>query len=662
MMLQISIPTIANLDNASSAMTNTPQTINLDGNSGFTANFAQQLGILQTKTVTDGQTATPLDPSFLQNLLSTVQTTSNATTQTMQEFAALFGKSLPAAKKNETNINLDATLNTLSSVLQALQSLQADMNNTNPLDSNLSSLNQNSITVSTQENNKADNLQGNQMSALPVLANLNSNLIAEQQSSVPLKNTNFSPNQLNNGTDLTGQLTNLTSISTTNNNSKPILSAKNQDTKLANLSDLMANQLFTASSAKQIVEQGLNQQANNNSTTLLSNQAGLNQTELNLHTSALPNIITSNSIMHTSQNTPVLTNQQTIGDTGGIKIEINYLSSSANSKISGLSTSQNTPTSATTNMPVATDQSIQQPTLNNWIHTEAQAKQTISQTKNAKDNSQNPIQANALFFAGSDGVAMLKKSNPTNSNPTSNNNILNYSPLEQTNQGQDLTDSIQSIIQNTNSKVFDVKETDLVLKTDASSLSNSNSPANPIESNKLPDLPSGNTQLNQNLNADKLQPNLVLNQAINHPDWNQELGQKMLWMNNQNIQSADIQINPPHLGPLSIKVDVNNDQTSITFTTQHSEVKQAIEAAIPKLREMFGDQQLNLVDVNVSQQQSQQKSANNFFQMGSDQNNSNKARQDNQQDETSKSNTISNIAETPSISAINATGQLSLFA
>jgi flagellar hook-length control protein FliK len=37
------------------------------------------------------------------------------------------------------------------------------------------------------------------------------------------------------------------------------------------------------------------------------------------------------------------------------------------------------------------------------------------------------------------------------------------------------------------------------------------------------------------------------------------------------------------------------------FTAQHAEVKEAIEASIPRLREMLGTQQLNLINVNISQ-------------------------------------------------------------
>lgn len=84
-------------------------------------------------------------------------------------------------------------------------------------------------------------------------------------------------------------------------------------------------------------------------------------------------------------------------------------------------------------------------------------------------------------------------------------------------------------------------------------------------------------------------------------EWNQELGSKIAWMTSQNISSADIKLNPEHLGPISIRIDMQNDQANISFTALNSGVKELLEASIPKLREMLGSQQLNLADVNVAQ-------------------------------------------------------------
>lgn len=93
---------------------------------------------------------------------------------------------------------------------------------------------------------------------------------------------------------------------------------------------------------------------------------------------------------------------------------------------------------------------------------------------------------------------------------------------------------------------------------------------------------------------------LAISKPLNHPGWSKELGEQIVWMNNKAIPTAEITMNPPHLGPISVRIDMNQDQATIMFTTQHAAVQEALEASIPKLREMLSDQQLNLVNVNVS--------------------------------------------------------------
>ncbi|MGZ8163382.1 MAG: flagellar hook-length control protein FliK [Methylobacter sp.] len=88
---------------------------------------------------------------------------------------------------------------------------------------------------------------------------------------------------------------------------------------------------------------------------------------------------------------------------------------------------------------------------------------------------------------------------------------------------------------------------------------------------------------------------------LTHPGWSKDLGEQIVWMNNKAIPAAEIKLNPAHLGPISVRIDVNQDQATILFTAQHAEVKEAIEASIPKLREMLGTQQINLINVNISQ-------------------------------------------------------------
>jgi len=156
------------------------------------------------------------------------------------------------------------------------------------------------------------------------------------------------------------------------------------------------------------------------------------------------------------------------------------------------------------------------------------------------------------------------------------------------------------------------------------------------------------------------QPALI--KHFNDPGWQQELGDKLVWMHKQSMPSAELRLNPEHLGPILVKIDVSHEQATVAFTTQHLAVKEAIEAAIPKLREMLGGQQLNLADVNVSQQQSDQKQpARDFFQMASEQG------QRRQSDLDGQANGVVNEAqnivdEIEAGRAIASNGLLSLFA
>ena len=93
-----------------------------------------------------------------------------------------------------------------------------------------------------------------------------------------------------------------------------------------------------------------------------------------------------------------------------------------------------------------------------------------------------------------------------------------------------------------------------------------------------------------------------MTKPLMHPDWNQEMGDRILWMNNRNISSAEIRLNPEHMGPVSIRIDINQDQATIAFMAQNASVRDALEASIPKLRDMLSTQQLNLADVSVSSQ------------------------------------------------------------
>ena len=76
-------------------------------------------------------------------------------------------------------------------------------------------------------------------------------------------------------------------------------------------------------------------------------------------------------------------------------------------------------------------------------------------------------------------------------------------------------------------------------------------------------------------------------------------------MSTEQLQAARIQLDPPELGSLEIKIRVQQDQVSVAFSSGHQVVRDALEAQSPRLREMLEQQGVELTDVNVSDQQQQ---------------------------------------------------------
>ncbi len=84
--------------------------------------------------------------------------------------------------------------------------------------------------------------------------------------------------------------------------------------------------------------------------------------------------------------------------------------------------------------------------------------------------------------------------------------------------------------------------------------------------------------------------------------WAESLGNRVMWMLNQDKAGAELRLHPPQLGPLEVRVSLEGEQTSVSFIVHHAAVREALESAIPKLREMLGSGGLNLANVDVSQQ------------------------------------------------------------
>ena len=106
-----------------------------------------------------------------------------------------------------------------------------------------------------------------------------------------------------------------------------------------------------------------------------------------------------------------------------------------------------------------------------------------------------------------------------------------------------------------------------------------------------------------------------------NPQWNDQVAKRISIMASESVQSARIQLDPPELGSLEIKVKVQHDQVSVAFGSNNQMVRDALENQTPRLRELLEQQGVNLADVNVSEQGREQngQDANGTFADGGDQ-------------------------------------------
>ena len=102
--------------------------------------------------------------------------------------------------------------------------------------------------------------------------------------------------------------------------------------------------------------------------------------------------------------------------------------------------------------------------------------------------------------------------------------------------------------------------------------------------------------------ADSAAQTLRLDAPVRSPEWGRELGERITWLVDQNLSSAQIKLNPPQLGPIEVHIALSADSTQVSVTAHNLITRDALEAAAPRLREALSAHGLGNVSVDISQQ------------------------------------------------------------
>src|SRR5690606_26883351 len=93
------------------------------------------------------------------------------------------------------------------------------------------------------------------------------------------------------------------------------------------------------------------------------------------------------------------------------------------------------------------------------------------------------------------------------------------------------------------------------------------------------------------------------------PSWGEAMVEKVMWMSSQNLRSVEIQLDPAELGPLEIHIQQRGQELQVQFVSQNPSVREALEAQMHRLRDMFGQQGMEQAEVSVSDRSAGEQSA-----------------------------------------------------
>lgn len=95
---------------------------------------------------------------------------------------------------------------------------------------------------------------------------------------------------------------------------------------------------------------------------------------------------------------------------------------------------------------------------------------------------------------------------------------------------------------------------------------------------------------------------LGMQSGFGAPAWQQELGDKVVWLAGRHGQMAELVLNPPSLGAVEVRLNLSGQEATAQFFSANPNVRDAIEAALPRLREMMASAGIAMGEAMVSDQ------------------------------------------------------------
>lgn len=92
---------------------------------------------------------------------------------------------------------------------------------------------------------------------------------------------------------------------------------------------------------------------------------------------------------------------------------------------------------------------------------------------------------------------------------------------------------------------------------------------------------------------------LQITQPVGTSGWSEEVGNRVVWMANRQESRAELVLTPPQMGRVEVSLTISGDQASANFVSANPAVREALEAALPRLREVLADAGIQLGQAQV---------------------------------------------------------------
>lgn len=84
--------------------------------------------------------------------------------------------------------------------------------------------------------------------------------------------------------------------------------------------------------------------------------------------------------------------------------------------------------------------------------------------------------------------------------------------------------------------------------------------------------------------------------------WSDAVASRVIWLTDNRMMTAELRLDPPDLGPLQVKISMADGQAQVSFVSQSSDVRNAIDQSVARLRELFEERNVDLMNVDISDQ------------------------------------------------------------